>query len=72
MSKKFTVIIASNDKYDKPIAEIHYDGEEVAIVSQDGGQSIEIYPPKGNTWAFPLDEFMHTIEHAQEKLREYQ
>ena len=75
MSKiKFDFSVASDVDYEDLIADIGYDNQLVAILTQEEGfhnMKIQIFPPKeGNYWNFSLDEFEEILHKARNRLWE--
>ena len=74
ISKKFRVDIVGDLEYEDLIADIYYDDEIVAMLSQETGfdnMEIEIYSPKKQaTWQFKFSEFEDVIQFAKKRLWE--
>ncbi len=70
--KGFEIIISSDIQYEKLCAEIYYDMEFVAIISQENeieNAVIEIYPPKNMAnWTFKYSEFLAILNKAYESI----
>ena len=68
----FEIIISSDIDYEKLCAEIYFNGEFVAIISQEKGidkEIIEIYPSKNmSSWSFNLLEFIEILNEAKNKI----
>ena len=62
--------IASPPDRKKLVAEVLYENEQWAEISQDLGVfKLEIYPRRnGQPWLFPLDEALSTLQVAKERL----
>lgn len=73
-NKKFNIVMADDLDYEDLIAEIYYENEFVAMLTQEGGFEhlrILIYPPKlSASWDFPFNEFQEIIFLAQKGLKE--
>jgi hypothetical protein len=74
MSEKFSILMADDSDHEDLFAEIYYDDEFVAMVSQEEGFEnlrISIYPPKETEhWDFRFDEFEEIIQLAKKGLWE--
>lgn len=72
--KGFEMIISSDIQYEELCAEIYFDGEFVAIVTQEQGIEnaiIEIDPPKNlPNWRFNYSGFIRILEDAYSILEE--
>jgi hypothetical protein len=68
--KKFSIKIASDTDREKVFAEIYYNEEEWAEISQEGEKLlIALFPPfQGKYWEFPLDEALEAIAEAKKSL----
>lgn len=68
--KKFSIKIASDTNREKVFAEIYYNGEEWAEISQEEEKpSIAFFPPlQGKYWEFPLNDALEAIEKAKKAL----
>ncbi len=71
-SKGFDIIISSDNEYEELCAEIYFDGEFVAIISQEQGNEnpiIEISPQKNTSpWTFDFFEFLEIFKKAQTEI----
>lgn len=71
---EFKIIMSSDENYNDLCAEIFFEDQFVAIVTQEKGfenLEIEIHPPKNmNFWAFKFAEFIQILGSAKESLRE--
>lgn len=74
MAKGFDILIGSHTDYEDLIAEIEYDHEPVALISQEDGfinLKITLYSPVGaEKWEFRFEEFDFYIQHAKKRLWE--
>jgi hypothetical protein len=74
MKNDFKLIISSDLDYEELCAEIYFDNQFVAILTQEKGFEnlvIEIYPPKNQKiWLFKFSEFEKILKKAKEKLWE--
>ena len=72
MNNKFTVEICSDLDYEEMVADISFENKRIAMITQENGvdkMEIEIFGGSSlNYLAFPLDEFIKTIEFAKNKL----
>jgi len=70
--KKFSIKIASDTSRKKVFAEIYYNEEEWAEISQEEEKPlIAFFPPLHQKyWEFPLDEALEVIEEAKKNLLE--
>jgi len=70
----FEFSVGSDLDYENLIADIGFDNNLVAILTQEEGfqnMRIKIYPPKLNEfWDFKLDEFEDVINRAKNRLHE--
>lgn len=68
--KKFSIKIASDTDRENVFAEIYYNEEEWAEISQEGEKPlIAFFPPSQEKyWEFPLDEALEAIAEAQKSL----
>ncbi len=68
--KKFSIKIASDASREKVFAEIYYNEEEWAEISQEEEKPlIACFPPiHGKYWEFPLDEVLEVIDEAKKGL----
>lgn len=68
----FNIIISSDTQYEELCAEIYYDRQFVAIITQEQGVEnsiIEIEPPKNRkNWKFNYFEFIEILKAAQNNL----
>lgn len=73
MSKKFIVEICSDLDYEEMVADISYEKNLVATISQENGpdkMEIKIVPPGSKTyWNFSLNDFIEIIEFAKKRLQ---
>lgn len=69
-NKKFSIKIVSDTSREKVFAEIYYNNEEWAEITQEGERPlITIFPPLyEKCWEFSLDEVLEVIEEAKENL----
>jgi hypothetical protein len=74
MNKKFKILMADDQDYEDLIAEIYYENEFVAMITQEEGFEhlrILIYPPKLKAnWDFSFNEFEEVISIAKKGLKE--
>jgi len=68
--KKFSIKIVSDTAREKVYAEIYYNNEGWAEISQETEiPLIAFFPPRhGKYWEFPLDEALEAIEEAKKLL----
>jgi phage pi2 protein 07 len=68
----FDIIISSDIQYEELGAEIYFNTEFVAIITQEQGiehSIIAIYPPlNGEKWTFNYVEFIQILKDAQNSL----
>jgi len=74
MKKKgFDIVISSDTQYDDLCAEIYFDQQFVAILTQEEGienAMIEISPPKNTkNWTFNYFEFITILDEAENNLK---
>lgn len=71
---KFEFTVASDVDFEDLIADIGFENNLVALLTQEEGPSnlrIRIYPPKnGEFWDFRLNEFEQIINSARQRLWE--
>lgn len=74
MKSKFKIILSSDEGYEDLCAEIYYEGQFVAIITQEKGYEnceIEIHSNESvNLWIFNLKDFESTIQSAKNTLLE--
>jgi len=74
MKKQFKIVISSDLDYEELCAEIYFDNQFVAIITQEKGfenLELEIYPPdKKKSWIFNFLEFEKILKKAKEILWE--
>jgi hypothetical protein len=74
MENKFNFSIGSDLEYEDLIADIGYENQLVALLTQEEGfdnMKIIIYPPsKSHTWNFSLKDFEEIILKAKRRLWE--
>ncbi len=70
MSKKFSIRIASDTSREKVFAEIYYNNEEWAEISQEEENPVVVFSPplRGKYWEFSLEEALAALEKAKEEL----
>lgn len=72
----FEYSIASDIDFEDLIADIRFENNLVALLTQEEGFQnlrIRIYPPKNTElWDFRLDEFEEIIQRAKTRLKELQ
>lgn len=73
MQNKFRICICSDLDYEEMVADVCYEEDTVAMVTQEKGMDkmeIKISPPEneGNSWEFALDDYMAAIESAKQAL----
>lgn len=68
--KKFSIKIASDTDRENVFAEIYYNEEEWAEISQEGEQPLIVFfpPLQGKYWEFPLEEALEAIAEAKKRL----
>ena len=68
----FEVMIADDPDYEKLIAEIYFQGEFLAILSQERGSElleVKLYPRKsGEAWSFLVSDLNTVLEEAMRRL----
>lgn len=70
MNKMFRITVASDIDYGTLIAEIYFDNEFIALVSQDEGKrqfNLEL-PMRDSLTVVPLDEFVDAVSKAKKQL----
>lgn len=70
-SKGFEIVLSSDNQYEQLCAELYYDGNIVAIISQEQGLDkaiVEIFSSKTNQWTFSLSEFISATKQARDEL----
>ncbi len=71
---KFRIDIVGDLEYDDLIADIYFDNQFVAMLTQKNGfenMEIEIHPSTtSECWQFKLSEFEVAIQHAKKRLWE--
>ena len=76
MQERLKILICSDLDYEKLVADVAYDNQTVATISQENGidkMEIVIFPPDTiDAWSFPLDEFVEIISFAKKRLVEMQ
>lgn len=67
---KFSIKIASDTSREKVFAEIYYNNEEWAEISQEEENPVIAFfsPLHGKYWEFPLHEALGAIEEAKKSL----
>ena len=74
MKEGFDFIYADDSEYEDLIAEIYFDGEFVALVSQEAGFNlldIQLHSRKsGKPWHFKVNEFEGALEKVKRRLWE--
>ncbi|MGF1593395.1 MAG: hypothetical protein ACFCUW_08960 [Kiloniellaceae bacterium] len=73
----FTIVLCSDIDYEYLFAAIEYNGQEIAIVTQEEGkQAMKIEATFGDpvkpgiAWAVELDGFLEAVERAKRRLME--
>ena len=70
----FSFVYCSDEEYDDLIAEISFQGEFLALLSQENGYEkidIQLYSRKDNMpWKFKLKDLQNAIEEATKRLWE--
>lgn len=71
---KFTIDVGSDQEHEDLVAEIYWDEEFVAMLTQELGyerMAIAIHPRSdGEAWEFGYDEFIEILEKARKRLGE--
>lgn len=71
-ASNFKIIMSSDEKYNDLCAEIYYEGQFVAILSQEKGfENLEIEigsPDEGGAWVFKVSEFLNILNSAKDAL----
>ena len=74
MNEKFRVDISSDLEYEDLVADIYFEDQIVAILTQELGfenMEIKIYPSKKQErWIFRFSEFEEVIQYAKRRLWE--
>jgi len=73
MSKKrFSIRIASDSSKEKVFAEVFYDDDQLAEISQEGEEPIVILlaPSNAKYWEFSLEDLLETLQEAKKSLLE--
>lgn len=72
MKNRFNVIISSDDPYNELCAEIYFNNDFIAIITQERGIEnalIEMVSPKGGeNWSFGYLEFIEILKDAHTTL----
>ena len=72
MKNEFKIVISSDLDYEDLCAEIYFDNQFVAILTQEKGFEnllIEIYPPENKkNWSFKFSDFETILKNAKEQL----
>ncbi len=72
MDSKFSILMSSDEEYDDLCAEIYFEKQFVAMLTQEKGfenLEIEIYPPDNEKfWHFKLSEFEEVLKSAKDAL----
>ena len=76
MESKFRTLISSDLDYEDLCAEIYFEEQFVAMLTQEQGfenLEIEIHsPPNQKFWTFKFSEFEEAVQHAKCRLLELQ
>ena len=76
MKDKFRIRICSDLDYEEMVADISYENQTVATITQENGinkMEIEIFSLEGGKpWRFLLSDFIKNIELARKRLIEMQ
>lgn len=77
MNKKFTVEVCSDLDYEEMVADVSYENQTIAMITQEKGidnMEIEIFLPekKIKSLKFPLNDFIASIVFAKKCLIEMQ
>lgn len=71
----FDVDFVGDLDFEQFVADIYYQGQRLAIMSQEEGpekMQVEIRRhPDGNCWLLPLNEFMEVLQRTKKRLIEY-
>lgn len=74
MNRNFKIVMSSDSEYEDLCAEIYFQDEFVAIVSQEEGFDnllIELSSPiKKDNWCFSFSEFIEILQNAKKALWE--
>lgn len=67
---QFSIVIANDSVREKVFAEIYYNNEQWAEISQEEKEPIVIFFPPLNAkyWEFPFEEAMKALEQAKKSL----
>jgi len=70
--KRFSFRIASDTSKEKVFAEVFYDDDQLAEISQEGEEPIVILlsPSNAKYWEFPLEEALEALQEAKKSLLE--
>lgn len=71
-NNRFSYRIASDTSKEKVFAEVFYNEEQIAEISQEGNSPTLILLPPSNAryWEFPLDDALEALEEASKDLLE--
>ena len=69
-NKRFSFRIASDTSKEKVFAEVFYDDDQLAEISQEGEEPIVILlsPSNAKYWEFPLEEVLEALREAKKSL----
>ena len=70
MNDDFEVVLMFPDEYRDFIAEVSYKGECVCTIDQEAGPLAFSIEFEKTSVKIPLDEYLATLEHAKERLRD--
>ena len=70
--KRFSFRIASDTSKEKVFAEVFYDDDQWAEISQEGEEPVVIFlsPSNAKYWEFPLGEALEALQQAKKSLLE--
>lgn len=72
IDEKFRIDISSDLDYENLIADIYFENQILAVLTQEEGLHnlrINIYPTKNKEfWDFRLDQFQNVIDRAKQRL----
>ncbi len=77
VQNKFRVRICSDSNYEEMVADVCYDNNTIAMITQENGvnnMKIEIFAANTEikSWTFPLNDFIENIQFAKNRLIEMQ
>lgn len=75
MDNKFRILLVSDLDYEEMVADICYQDDTVATITQEKGvdkMEIELFPPfeSQSSWKFNLEDFLKALQNAKKCLIE--